>query len=101
RALRLRAQPEDAGALQRLRARERHLRLLARPGGVAFLETHLGLVGVVEREFGVRGADALGEPPRAPGGEPAPAGTAQLPSRRALSRAESARPATRAARAWK
>src|SRR5439155_11624879 len=45
------------------------LRLLARPAGVAFLETHLGLVGVVERELGVRGAEALGEPPRAPGGE--------------------------------
>src|SRR5207245_6234015 len=78
RALRLRAQPEDAGTLERLRARERHLRLVARLGGVAFLETHLGLVGVVEREFGVRGADALDEPPRAPGGEPARAGTAEL-----------------------
>src|SRR5256885_14705350 len=69
RALRLRAQPEDTGALQRLRSGERHLRLLARPAGVAFLETHLGLVGVVERELGVRGAEAPGEPPRAPGGE--------------------------------
>jgi len=78
RALRLRAHPQDTGALQRLRSGERHLCLLPRPAGVAFLETHLGLVGVVERELGVRGAEALGEPPRAPGGEAARARAAQL-----------------------
>jgi len=76
----LRAQPEDARALARIRRGERVLCLVSRSCGVALLESRLRLVGVVEQERGVGGADALGEPARAAGGQAPRARAPQLAS---------------------